>query len=361
VLGERALDSRTGRFLQRDPVTQTASSIAAHPYAFAWNNPASYVDPTGAEPENAGPAGLGAALGRMLQEEAFKPGAKVEPYIETKFSCNFDRNCMKAIEEFTGSLTEFEQQLKAEFHVTRKTVFRWAPRYHLVVDRLSGAVLGYAFFLNNLEIYNRQGGVMAMINNERPLETPLLDPIDFISGGIGSWVQKKIATVVGRSAVQSTMAASGKVPLSGAFPPKKIPPYNLAKPGELAGRGYGYTTWMGEIFIDPAIKAGSGLFNYTIKHEGMHRFLSPRGGLFAPFRANVKAFFYKRSHLLRYTEEALAEYAATHSVRWAARYPFRHPQLYGISTTRLVLEGAGAAVGIYGGYQLTEGWLRPDK
>jgi len=36
-------------------VIQTASAVTAHPYAFAWNNPVTYVDPTGAEPANAQP------------------------------------------------------------------------------------------------------------------------------------------------------------------------------------------------------------------------------------------------------------------------------------------------------------------
>jgi RHS repeat-associated protein len=52
ALGQRVLDSRTGRFLQRDPVLNASSAVSAHPYAFAWNNPVTFVDVTGAEPTN---------------------------------------------------------------------------------------------------------------------------------------------------------------------------------------------------------------------------------------------------------------------------------------------------------------------
>jgi RHS repeat-associated protein len=106
VLGERVLDSRTGRFLQRDPVIQTASAVTAHPYAFAWNNPVTYVDPSGAEPANAQPgtrpptqttfsfvpAGPQTAAGRAL-----KAALEEELGFEMEPSFNFDTLAARGI------------------------------------------------------------------------------------------------------------------------------------------------------------------------------------------------------------------------------------------------------------------------
>jgi RHS repeat-associated protein len=50
ALGQRVLDPRTGRFLQRDPLMRATTAGAANPYAFAWNNPVKFIDQNGAEP-----------------------------------------------------------------------------------------------------------------------------------------------------------------------------------------------------------------------------------------------------------------------------------------------------------------------
>jgi RHS repeat-associated protein len=51
MLGSRVLESRVGRLLQRDPIVNLESSAAAHPYAFARNDPANMTDRSGAKPE----------------------------------------------------------------------------------------------------------------------------------------------------------------------------------------------------------------------------------------------------------------------------------------------------------------------
>ena len=55
-LGPRLYDARLGRFLQRDPLVLPASASRANPYAFAWNDPVNFSDPTGYCTEN--PTGL---------------------------------------------------------------------------------------------------------------------------------------------------------------------------------------------------------------------------------------------------------------------------------------------------------------
>jgi RHS repeat-associated protein len=370
ALGSRVLDSRTGRFLQRDPVMNPARSVTAHPYAFAWNDPVSFVDTSGGQPAaraDAGAADLGAALGRFLQSYDYQPGATTDPYIDTSFACDFDHNCMRAVEEGTGGLTDFEQQLKAEFHVTKKSVWRWTTRYHVVKDRLSGAVLGYAFFMNNVEVYDRSGTIVALINNERPLETPLLDPIDFAAAGLGNFVRKKITGFIARdsgAAVESKVVQSEGAAGAGgggAAAPTKLPPFQWGNAANFGAGQHGYTTWAGDIFINPAVKQGSPLFNWALKHEGVHRFLTPRSGLFVSARQTVRRVLYQRSHLLKYTEEVWAETAASGSLRTGLAYPFKHPTVYGIKGYRLVLEG-GAYIGAgYGGYRLTDSLFGGDR
>jgi hypothetical protein len=77
-------------------------------------------------------------------------------------------------------------------------------------------------------------------------------------------------------------------------------------------------------------------------------------------RGLMKAWFYHNSHLLRYTEEALAESYASGSLRWGLRYPLLGT--YAIKASRLVLEGVGVggAYGglVYGGYEIGRGLER---
>ena len=62
--------------------------------------------------------------------------------------------------------------------------------------------------------------------------------------------------------------------------------------------------------------------------------------------------FYKKSHLLRYTEEVLAEGYAKMSVRKGLAYPFAHNYHYKISGFRLAVEGAAYGGMLYGSYRL---------
>lgn len=52
ILGARAYDFEHGRFLERDPIMNTARSVTAHPYSFAFNDPANLTDPTGMQPSS---------------------------------------------------------------------------------------------------------------------------------------------------------------------------------------------------------------------------------------------------------------------------------------------------------------------
>ncbi|MFQ5803446.1 MAG: RHS repeat-associated core domain-containing protein [Candidatus Methylomirabilales bacterium] len=49
-LGARLFDPTIGRFLQREPIVVPRSASKTHPYAFAWNDPVNFADPSGMDP-----------------------------------------------------------------------------------------------------------------------------------------------------------------------------------------------------------------------------------------------------------------------------------------------------------------------
>jgi RHS repeat-associated protein len=370
-VGRRVLDSRTGRFLQRDPVINSRTARTAHPYAFAWNNPASYVDGTGAQPQgkaDAGVSDLASAFAQFIQNEAFRRGAEIDPYINTDFACDYDHNCMRAVEESLGNLTDFEKQLKEEYHVTEPDWWSAGKSYYLVMDRNSGAVLGYAFYGNLIEVYDRSGKAVTMIGRRPPLETTtVLDPIDFIGAGLAGKVLKKAGGYVARetvAAVEDAATLEGAAGIGGgaAGASAKLPPFQWGAPKWFRPGQYGFTTPWGDIYLNSRlVQSGTPYFYYALRHEGVHRFLSPlEGSLLRGFRARAKAWFYESSHLFRYTEEAWAETAASGSLRAGLRYPFQHPD-YGIKGYRLVLEGVGALGAEYAGYRLADSLFGSDR
>jgi RHS repeat-associated protein len=74
LIGERVLDGASGRFLQRDPMINIATSVGAHPYAFAWNNPVTFTDVSGAEPQVV-TAGLIERQSKYRADDHFGPKA----------------------------------------------------------------------------------------------------------------------------------------------------------------------------------------------------------------------------------------------------------------------------------------------
>jgi RHS repeat-associated protein len=373
ALGERVLDSRTGRFLQRDPVIDPAGAAIAHPYAFALNNPATFVDYDGAEPAARGDLGvsdLASALGGFLAADG-EPGPTTDPdpYIDLSFACDYDHDCMGAIEQATGSLTGFEQQLR-ELHVSRAGRGpKGVKSYHVIKDRLSGAVYGYALSSFHLYLYDRSGTLLRVIGgDEPPLKEPLLSPVDFVAGGLTGLIRGVSTRQVVRQATQAVerkvvaQAAPGApfrayvLPQPARFPLNRPLPQFQYLPANhpLLGGSPAATLSTGEIFIASWIQPGGfyqGLFVHVLRHEGMHSFLSPRGGIFSVARARAKGFFYKHSTLLRYTEEVLAERAATGDWLWALRFPFRAP-IYRMNAFRLAGEAVGAGAFYYGSYKL---------
>ncbi len=84
-LGARLYDPTTGRFLSRDPLMIPRTAATTNPYAFSFNDPVNFADPTGFDGDNPckeslncpNPAGLAAGLG-ILWSNVWKGGARPE-------------------------------------------------------------------------------------------------------------------------------------------------------------------------------------------------------------------------------------------------------------------------------------------
>lgn len=109
------------------------------------------------------------------------------------------------------------------------------------------------------------------------------------------------------------------------------------------GGDLGTTNKYGDITIRPGLTGD--LLETTVRHESVHRFLSPRRGPFRELRANILECGYRNSHFLRYTEEAIAETYATRSLRRGLNFPLDG---YGISVPRAIAEAGGTVVVIGG-------------
>ena len=60
--------------------------------------------------------------------------------------------------------------------------------YRVVLDKLSGAVLGYAMFQTNvIDIYDRQGKSLGYFGRSEPSAATWFQPGDFLAGPIASW------------------------------------------------------------------------------------------------------------------------------------------------------------------------------
>jgi len=129
-------------------------------------------------------------------------------------------------------------------------------------------------------------------------------------------------------------------------------PYQTGNTGGMLG----VTDRYGNITIQEGLSGR--VLTETVRHEGVHRFLSPRNtGPINRFRADLGMAAYSRSHLLRYIEEAAAETVGTGNLLKGLRFPLQND--YGLSRSRLLLEAAGyfgvTAGGAYLGYELTDG------
>jgi len=117
----------------------------------------------------------------------------------------------------------------------------------------------------------------------------------------------------------------------------------------------GYTTPDGRVFLRPGLSRAEQV--HVLRHESVHAALSPKGsGAISRFRQNLLQFGYKKSQLLRFTEEAIAEGYASRSILQGLRHPLNNP--YGITRSGLIIEttayGTIVIGGVYLGHELGE-------
>jgi RHS repeat-associated protein len=115
----------------------------------------------------------------------------------------------------------------------------------------------------------------------------------------------------------------------------------------------GETMANGDVFLKPGLSRAEQVS--TLRHESVHAFLSvPDGAPLATLRQNIGMWGYNRSHLLRFTEEAIAEGYATRSIRQGILHPLENG--YGISIPRLGVEAGLIGGGIGGAWYLGNQW-----
>lgn len=85
-------------------------------------------------------------------------------------------------------------------------------------------------------------------------------------------------------------------------------------------------------------------FRETLKHELVHRALTPLSGPLRGARATARIWGYQNSHLLRYLEEAIAETVGTGSLARGLRFPLQAG--YGLAVDRILLEAGGYFAGV---------------
>jgi RHS repeat-associated protein len=371
VLGQRVLEPRTGRFLQRDPLMQVGTASAANPYAFAANNPVKFIDATGAQPTAdsggtvVGGLAAGGPFGALVQDFIRNPpvpGEKIEP-VEMQWACDAVHDCTKSVEMLYPH-TDFEKQLRQQ--VVYRIPFIEGARqgigrpdyYHLILDNISGAVLGYALYeANVVEVYDRQGNWIWTGGKGVEADTKTwFQPADFLAGpiastaGIGRRVGVRSVEAVVEKEVADEAASGGAAMAMRRPPPFQFSPhvpFGWTDPGT------------GQIFINSSLVPGTKDFTETLFHEQVHSWfiaLRPALGLSVGFRQRLGNWFFETT-LGKYWEEALAETWGTTSLLRGLRYPF---WAEGINPGTLVLQQGVAVGGIggawYGSYKLGQ-WL----
>jgi hypothetical protein len=150
--------------------------------------------------------------------------------------------------------------------------------------------------------------------------------------GIAGLTGRTGATASGATAEAAAVVEEGTVSVLGRE--IKVPYATKRLPvGE-----WGSTDKYGNISLKRGLE-GTRFFDETLRHEAVHRFLSPRSGRFIEGRANLAQAARQHSELVRYLEEALAEGFSTRSLYKGLRYPF---EMYApVSTPQVLLEGAG--------------------
>lgn len=99
-------------------------------------------------------------------------------------------------------------------------------------------------------------------------------------------------------------------------------------------------------------------FKETLRHELVHRFLTPRSGPFKEVRQKIRWQGYDKSNLLRYSEEAIAEIYGTRSITKGLVFPIKNGY---VTTGNLLKEGAIVGGGAYIGYKFIDNRFEGDK
>jgi hypothetical protein len=198
---------------------------------------------------------------------------------------------------------------------------------------------------------------------------------DFANGAINARTNQDLdraarsfaraVTILGISVVQAVLlrgqgravTARGRpqiqLRLKLAAPPPAGNQLSVARPARLPGGNLGETDAYGVIQISRNQSLTEQ--RLTLFHELVHRYFSPRTGPLRQLRAEVSAYAYARSPMLRYLEEALAEGYGQLRVNGFGKAitALRFPLVGGyVTISELVAEGQTVGSIVLGGTQL---------
>jgi hypothetical protein len=148
---------------------------------------------------------------------------------------------------------------------------------------------------------------------------------------------------------QAAATETAAPPTAGVERNRLLAPRNPPSADPAMPPGAGKTDKFGNITYSSAGSATDQ--SLALAHERVHSFLSPRLNALRELRADVGIWGYKRSALLKYLEEALAETYAQVSVRGVRHLPqgIRFPIQQGYVTLSAVVTEAAIGTVVYGG------------
>jgi RHS repeat-associated protein len=307
-LGERAYDPATGKFISTDPEIDFTEPQQLNAYAYANNSPVTYSDPDGR---------FWTIVARVVITKVVVPLVRKVIYPVLK---RFTVWVARAIWSGLGWLA---RQVGVRWTAVTKTVTVWVEKTSRSWSvKLVRKTVKTRIWKPSKNVAKKTGK-----NNVKKVRKPTAKP-------------KKSA----KPRKHVSKPKNRKIFRKKSSGPRRLPnvPYKVR---QMHPDDMGETDKFGNITIQRGLTKKE--FVETVRHESVHRLLSPKRGPFKNARANITERRYEMSHLWRFAEETAAETYATGSL------------LKGLSLAKgyvgwqIAAEGAAVGAAGYGVYE----WL----
>lgn len=316
----RSYDPATGRFLQRDPAGPVDGTNL---YTYATNHPLAFTDPTGLASRDDLDRGM---HDRVLDRMDAEPQYQSPDAFEGAFLTATGIIKRASLYSPTGVLFQWEYAkgfIEAAGPIIQDHALQTARR----AISVPGAIAWEAY--KNIQALRQApaaaAGLVGAVGNafSHPLETlQRLGPDGNFGHAAGTVGAHATAARAMEPSTLARVGAATRAVLRTSTTTSRVGRARIAKVWSYGntGGGFGATSPHGDIVIRPGLQ-GKDLIE-TLKHEGVHSFLSPsRGGRIQSWRAKAGQWWYDNSHLAKYVEEFFAEWAGTGSLRKAVAFP----------------------------------------